>query len=296
MNKEEFLVNLTKEVLLPVMAILEKKVDVADIPKLVKKMHLNAITLLPFSNKVQNEIIDIFENKNNVEKIYNLGLSKEDLLLIFSYLYCRLNMFIENYHYDKEYFCKYNKLFNKICGILLNYQHKELKEEPKSDDFLEVYSNQSDELKKMHYEDSEKISAKEFMDKEGIDEDLIVDIKDLLDDFENIKYKYDTVSKEYIESIKELLGKFNAVFYLSGEFRDLTKGIERFIALLNETDIDFFDDSKKNFLKMFIDAFVDDLRKWYEEVIVYKSANDIHYLDASLMSSILQMENFLKES
>lgn len=291
MNKEEFLVKLTQEVLLPVMKILEKKVDFANIPKLVKKMHLNMLTLLPFSDKVNEEIIKIFENRENLEKIYNLGLSQEDVILIFSYLYCRLKMFIDKNNYQK-FAIKYNDLFHKICEILLSYQEEDNQKETKKDDFLEISSKQEESIQNMHYKDEEKISAEEFMKQEEFDEDLIVDIKDLLEDYDNMKYKYNNVSYEFINSVKEVLSKFSALFILSGEFKDLARVIEGFLSLLNELDIQTLSDAQKNFLKMFIDAFMGDLNKWYEEVILYKSAIDIHYLDASIMSSIQQIEAF----
>lgn len=291
MNKEEFLVKLTQEVLLPVMKILEKKVDFANIPKLVKKMHLNMLTLLPFSDKANEEIIKIFENRENLEKIYNLGLSQEDVILIFSYLYCRLKMFIDKNNYQK-FAIKYNDLFHKICEILLSYQEEDNQKETKKDDFLEISSKQEESIQNMHYKDEEKISAEEFMKQEEFDEDLIVDIKDLLEDYDNMKYKYNNVSYEFINSVKEVLSKFSALFILSGEFKDLARVIEGFLSLLNELDIQTLSDAQKNFLKMFIDAFMGDLNKWYEEVILYKSAIDIHYLDASIMSSIQQIEAF----
>ena len=42
---------------------------------------------------------------------------------------------------------------------------------------------------------------------------------------------------------------------------------------------------------------MEDLVKWYQEVIELRSANDIHYLDASLLSSVEQIAQiFVKES
>ena len=297
MNKENFLLSLTQEVLLPVMEMLEKKVSLRNVPKVMKKLKINAFSLLPFSKKAKEEVIKAYEKKEFIKELDELGLKREDLLLILSYLNCQLRRFIKKHHY--ETLCQdYDDLFSYICEILnpneYNCDKKNKCEE--KDDFFEIDSNQDENIKKMHYTDEEKISAKEFMEDNLIDADLLDEIEDLLEDYENISAKYEDISKEFLDVVSNLLSKFASLLMLSGEFKDLAEVIEEFIGVLKSVDLDSLNEDKKRFLKMFIDAFMQDIKKWYEEVIVLKSANDIHYLDASLLSSIRQIEDFLKEN
>lgn len=285
MNKENFLLSLTQEVLLPVMEMLEKKVSLTNVPKIIKKLKINAFTLLPFSKKAKEEIIKTYESEEFLKELDKLGLKKEDLLLILSYLNCQLKQFIKRHHYE-EISKDYSDLFDYICEFLNS----------EKDEFFEIDANQDEEIKSMHYSDKEKISAKEFMENNPIDIDLLDEIEDLLEDYENVSVKYEEVSEEFISIVSMLLIKFSSLLMLSGEFKDLAKVIEEFKAVLDSLDIESLDDEKKRFLKMFIDAFMQDIKKWYEEVIVLKSANDIHYLDASLLSSIRQIEDFLREN
>ena len=42
--------------------------------------------------------------------------------------------------------------------------------------------------------------------------------------------------------------------------------------------------------RMLVGTIMDDLRKWVDEVVKKQEAQDIHYLDASLLANISQIE------
>jgi len=292
MDRKEFLSNLAKEVLIPIVEIIEKKLDgrysKAEISKLVSdELHLSEFALIPYTQDFDKNIL--LNKIKNFEKMKKYGLSNIDIVLILSHFYFLLRKFtwetdIKPTHPENFTIEIFDELIHKVyCKNI--HEHTE-------NEFFDL-SKTNDELESMHYKDEEKITAKEFMESEPIDKDIVVDIKDLLEDYEDMSYKYSVVSDEFLQTTLGVLQKFITLFMLSGEFKDLGKVTEKLFEKLNNLDLNSLDDNQKQFLKSFLDAFMADLKKWYEEVIIYKSANDIHYLDASLMSSIEQISYFI---
>jgi len=282
MNNQEFLLSVAQEIILPFINVLyqklEEKYSKKEIIELIKKINLSEIVLLNFFEDADKNVV--LRKLDDLNKIYELGIKEIDVMLILSYLYYLIVKFKQIHN------MKTNNLYREVLDkVINNTLHKTYKKE-----FMKIEKNN---LESMHYKDEEKISAKEFMEKEEFDEDIIIDIKDLLEDYEDMSYKYDVISPEFKEVVLEVLEKFVTLFMLSGEFKDLGKVIEMFFNELRKLDITSLDDNQKQFVKKFLDAFMMDIKKWYEEVIVNKSAKDIHYLDASLMSSVEQISYFI---
>jgi len=295
MKKEEFLLDLAEEVILPVVDILHyklgKKYSEKEIASLLSRRLKISHLILSFFNRDINskEMLNQFQE---LEEIKKYGLSDIDIMLILSYLNCRFRKFIKKHNLEAIE-------DGKICDLLEElFMNNNFINEKRNNIPNDVRNNADeseirDKLENMHYKDEEKISAKEFMEDEAIDEDIILDIKDLLEGYEDISYKYNFASDEFLQTTLGVLQKFVTLFMLSGEFKDLGKVTETLFNKLKHLDLNSLNENQKQFLKSFLDAFMADLKKWYEEVIIYKSANDIHYLDASLMSSIEQISYFI---
>ena len=163
------------------------------------------------------------------------------------------------------------------------------------DEFFDFSDEQDNELDQMHYEESEKISASEYMQSADIDPDLIRDIKYLLEQYEELKFRYDTFCDEAKMEVAEIFMRFNTIFEFNRDFKDIAVSIGHLIFVLKTLKIENLDNSQKDMLGLFFDSIMDDLAKWYQEVIVEQSANDIHYLDASLLSSIVQIQLFFNQ-
>jgi len=296
MDRKDFLSDLAQEVILPVVDILhhklEKKYSTKEIVHLLEKRLKISHLILSFLNK-NVDTKKILQQFQELEEIKRYGLNDIDIMLILSYLNCRFRKFVKKHNLeaieDGEICELLEELFMK--DDVINNQNSDI-----SNDFVDDIDESEirDELENMHYKDEEKITAKEFMEDGAIDEDIIVDIKDLLEDYEDMSYKYNVASDEFLQTTLEVLQKFVTLFMLSGEFKDLGRVTETLFDKLKNLDLDSLDDNQKQFLKSFLDAFMADLKKWYEEIIIYKSANDIHYLDASLMSSIEQISFSIK--
>ena len=161
--------------------------------------------------------------------------------------------------------------------------------EDEDEGFLDFDEQDDAMIDQMHYSDEEKISAAEYMQSDYIDYELLDDIGDMLSSYDGVRDSYPVYDDEFKQQVVDIFRRFVALFELSGEFRDLAKTIDYLIAIVDQIDAKRLDESQKQMLKLFLDAIMDDLEKWYEEVVRLQSAQDIHYLDASLLASIKQI-------
>jgi len=143
----------------------------------------------------------------------------------------------------------------------------------------------------MHYKDEEKIDAETFMKESKVDEDLILDLTDALKNLDEIINFNIILSEDYIENYKDTLYKIVAIFGYLYEFKDLELAIESLIEYLNRLDIDSIDENNSKIIKSLLDSIKYDLTRWVDEVLVSRSAKDIHYLDAALLANIEQIES-----
>ncbi len=149
------------------------------------------------------------------------------------------------------------------------------------------------QINSMHYTDEEKIDAKTFMEEAGIDEDLIEELQLSLKEFEEISHFNITLNEEYLKTILEISKNLRKNFTFSGEFKDLSLAFENLENILENLDLENIDEEKKVLLKKILDSIFEDIEKWFEEVVIYQRAKDIHYLDAALLANIEQIKILL---
>ena len=288
----KFLEKLVNEVVSPVEELLRKKLienGFSDEKAIIylKEIGILKMTLLAFKDI---DIEKIKKELKSVEDLHSLPLDKSYIQELLCHFFELLREFFKRYNLGR---LEDNKDYDEILGFLKagnSVENKEILE----DGFLD-FSDEDNSMNDMHYNDEEKVSALEYMNSDYLDFDLLGDIKDMLEKYDGISYKFNTFNEEYADEIVLILQKFIALFELSGEFRDLAKNFNYLAEAINNLKNDI-DDDKRDLLKLFIDAIMEDLIKWYDEVVVNKSANDIHYLDASLLSSVKQIDVMFKDN
>ena len=121
---------------------------------------------------------------------------------------------------------------------------------------------------------------------EEIDEliDLETEINESLTEFEQMK------GLEQIYAIGTKLLKYSSTIALLLEFEDLSFAINSLGDLLLKLEKKDIDETKVRKIELFLSNILLDLSNWRRTVFVDFSANDIHYLDSSLFSTILQFE------
>jgi hypothetical protein len=206
-----------------------------------------------------------------------------------------------SYSFPNRYKILKTFLDNHAEWVLRNCDDKDTKinitckeDEDEEDDFFEFDSEEVDDsINDMHYDT--RISAKEFMSTQDIDEDILEDIKDALEEMESfiIRYENMEIDNKFIEEVVDMLGKF-VIFEFIPEFKHLGLSLEGLRGILIDLDIDSLDSAKKELLKNYIISIFEDLEKWYDEVVIKQTAQDIHYLDAALLANITQMDLIIK--
>jgi len=135
-------------------------------------------------------------------------------------------------------------------------------------------------------------SAREYIEDIGFDtNDTIAELNDLIDELKYvIDELIDTQDTSHIQKIGDLFGSISNRISVLLEFEDLSFSISEISSLLKNNR---FDKSKITKMSKYLDGFVFELENWKNSILLYKDAIDIHYLDASLFSSFLQLEMYL---
>ena len=120
-------------------------------------------------------------------------------------------------------------------------------------------------------------------------------LKEYIQDLEAIYDTYLNLDLHLIKKISKVFNKFVSFFEISNEFRDLEYSLRILIHKLNSLKIDeLINEQKEIFLEM-LKAIGFDLNEWAKNVIFAPLAQDIHYMDASLLANIAQIDIMLQQ-
>jgi len=114
--------------------------------------------------------------------------------------------------------------------------------------------------------------------------ELEYELKDLLEEYTESKE-----AGEFYVQIAKKLESYSQTIQILIEFDELAFAIHSFSELLIQ-EYKNIDAKTHKKLTLFIKNFVEDLVAWRETIFVTQSTIDIHYLDSSLLSAILQVE------
>lgn len=160
---------------------------------------------------------------------------------------------------------------------------KPAQEEPKAKE----QSYEEIRLSAMHYE--AKTDAKTYM--QEIDDG----VKDEMDELEDIEKELtelleegaEQFNQENLDAISEKISSYARTIGLLMDFEDISFSLQKLVDLLQSLNAQEVDKRK---LLLLLESIADDLRMWRQSIFVKQDTVDIHYLDASLLSSCLQIE------
>jgi PAS domain S-box-containing protein len=133
-------------------------------------------------------------------------------------------------------------------------------------------------------------------------EDFSADIDDYVlgknEDLSEIEFEVNELIREFNEEknfdalgqISTKLLNYAADVALLVEFEDLSYAINSLGELLQVITADDLDETKHKKTELYLSNIMLDLSNWRRNVFVEQTTNDIHYLDSSLFSTILQFE------
>ena len=311
------------EKLAPLLRYYFKHVDIAhsckEAMELFGDMHHDIVlTEVIFKNEDGYRMIDEIKAINSVQKIIVLSavLDRKRIVhminsLVFGYLIKPINVQallgqlekIAEILYEKQMLLFYLNTFETPVEIVSNHKLTFLGAETSSSETFLVFDNNTVDkaIHRMHYKDEAKISAQSFFELGIMDWDTWNDLMSYSNELEEEVLRYQTLTVEYLNETANLIGIFSNSLELSGEFRDIGYALRGLCLTLDEL-VKSFDTLGKfaKMIKIIIDSIIDDLVNWTNQVLIRKSAVDIHYMDASLLANIAQLElsvkSFQKES
>ena len=139
----------------------------------------------------------------------------------------------------------------------------------------------------------EKIDAKTFMQNSKIDPQNILEVMKSMNQLLEISKKHNQLNEEFIEQLFKY-NEFINMFLYSLEFKDLAYSLELLKLKLVSLDLDKLTKQQSIVLKTMLDGILYDLNEWVHKVLIDQTAIDIHYLDASLLANISQIDIMLE--
>lgn len=289
------------------------KIQKSDLESLVNEV------VLPFEHLVLDDVRLAFYLKDeNVAKIHNMAIAK---LTIFIYsdierAYELIQKGAESHKeklieipFLKEFYSVYFRLcrewkdkhlvkkdiFEKNISIIENFVFEIFATREKSlEEFYEYASETvNQDIEKMHYKDADKLSAKAFLELETIDELEIEDMKESSYELQDTVATSKFLSREYIQNISLQLDIFARVLEKNIEFKDIGFSLSKLSDVLKTYQDTLPTHLKAKNIYVAINGIAEDMVSWTKGIFDEQSVVDIHYLDASLLSSIIQIEMLL---
>jgi len=300
------------EKLAPLLRYYFKHVDIAHSCKEAMELftdfhHDIVLTDVIFKNEDGYRMIEQMKAFNSVQKIIVLSgvLDRKRVVrlinsLIYGYLIKPLNIqellmqlekVVEILH-EKQMLSFYLNILETPLKVISGENIPSLQIDANPSKTFLVFDNDTVDkaIHQMHYKDEAKISAQSFFEQELIDWDTWNDLISYSKELEEEAVIYRTLTIEFLGETAKLISIFSNALELSGEFRDIGYALRRLCLTLHDLESDFDTLGKSvKMIKIIIDSIIDDLVNWTNEVLICKSAVDVHYVDASLLANIAQL-------
>jgi len=185
---------------------------------------------------------------------------------------------------------KFNNAIKHVSSIvdLKHHSHKILENTVSKKDCNSVIDKSR--YKDMHYSDDRKISALDFSKVNEIDNELIDDLSDYENEMSDSLYENELLTPNMINLSSNVLEQYSKLLNQTVEFKDLAYCIESITLILNNLDVENLDAKQIKKLKIYLENIISDLSDWKEKMFIACNTLDIHYLDASMLSSCAQIE------
>ena len=262
-----------------------------------------------FSWRITSHILSIVRNRTKagscpvihvmVQYFHEKNLTFEDIFVICSGLrQAMLKFFLEAKILDGELFYEINKLFDlNFIGVIEEYK---IFYDSKMDNVVEKVASKSkkgrvlndDELELLHKTQTNVINALDYVNSLDINAlQEVQELRELENELDDIfeQFNYSKLEPELYLLVAKKLEQYVHAINLLFEFKDLAFSIANLVGTI-EKYCENIDISIQKKLITFLKNTISDMRSWRENVFINQSAIDIHYLDSSLLSVILQIE------
>ncbi len=263
-------INAIYELILEVSKKTEELIEIND-PEEKKKYQIILVRFLIMF--FDDEVLE--KNFLNLFNFYkNHGFEKQEIKFLLTSIFKNHKKWVDKYFPNEDYYDRLKKVYEIL--------DKECKCEKNEDDFFFFEGEEVDDIiNDMHYEDHEKISAKEFFESHPLDLDDLDKIEIIRDKLEKLIISFDI--DEFKEIIFKLIGILD-MYFVTKEMSGVSLIFEKLIEVLQLEGLN----------EEILISVVEDIIDWLEHVFINQDAVDIHYLDAAMFANISQMEMLAK--
>lgn len=134
------------------------------------------------------------------------------------------------------------------------------------------------------------VSAKEFFEKHDVESEDILELCSLEEMIRDTIYSMEysqNLARDFL-TLMENFRKFGTVIFYFEEFNDISKVLNDMGNLLEKgLELNLIEETILQILVL-LEGLINDLHKWAQEIFIQKCAEDIHYLDNSIIASANQ--------
>jgi len=149
------------------------------------------------------------------------------------------------------------------------------------------------EMLRQHFDN--KITADAYVD--DIGGELVDEIHDLVEKEEEWEHLVleltEAPSTDIAQRLGQSIASYSTVINNLYEFQTIAYALSSLSVFLQHIPESLFVGKEHRKITMLLEAIRSDLVNWRNEIFIQQSAQDIHYLDASLLSSCMQLESIL---
>ena len=236
------------------------------------------------------------------------NILNNNIIKIINECYCLDGLLPTPFHKEKVYKFLYRVLKkitidNELNAYILSLEeglHIEPNQNPHTKAI--IAKKLSNERKQdLRFSQKDKISAVDFIN--SLDDTIIDKVEHLqieLDSLISLLYDLESSSPQkviaLIPQINIILKDIYILIDTIGSFQVTARAfnsLEEFLMTLTTEQLNDID--KKHLFAMMFIAIINDLEKWIDVIFISQSTEDIHYLDASFSSNILEIEHLFSE-
>lgn len=136
-------------------------------------------------------------------------------------------------------------------------------------------------------------SALRYLQEIEVDFELLDELNEIEEETFSSMDLSETITQAAYDEVIVLFSDYVKVLNQLVEFNEITYALQLLIDLLQSTTPETIGQDNIGVIAIYIKAIISDLSMWRKSVFVDQSAEDIHYLDKTLLSSITQLQIML---
>jgi len=224
-------------------------------------------------------MLTLFKKKNiPLADVFIICVHLKNALLLFMY---------KNSILDEESLSEMAMLMDyNFNGVIKEYTSLYYNDEYKVKNCKqEITSNTTTEVQK-----SILTSAEDYLQEIELDSEQIAELDELESDTLNAIDEDEHINQHSLLESANLFLQYSKVLNAMYEFKELSYTLTILQELLYATECDVLERETKDMVSIYLKAIISDLRSWRVSVFIARDAQDIHYLDKTLLSSIAQLQ------